>query len=51
MYKVIIKTKDGDKEYIVETLKELEKEFEKPNLGVYIDSINHYQKKLIKEIK
>lgn len=51
MYKVRIKTKDGFKEYIVENLKELEKEFSKPNEGVYIDSMSHYEKglKLIKK--
>lgn len=49
MYKVIIKTKEGNKEYVVENLKELKEEFEKPNDGVYIDTIQHYKQKLIEE--
>ena len=49
MYKVRIKTKDGFKEYIVENLKELQEEFDKPNEGVYIDTIQHYKQKLIEE--
>ena len=42
MFRVRIKTKEGYKEYVVEELKELQDEFNKPNEGVYVDNIEHY---------
>ena len=43
MFRVRIKTKEGYKEYVVEELKELQDEFNKPNEGVYVDNISHYE--------
>lgn len=50
MYKVRIKTKDGFKEYIVDNLKELQEEFDKPNEGVYVNNMSQMTKEeLIEE--
>lgn len=51
MYKVVIKTKDGSKEYRVESINtpEMKELFNQPNEGVYIDTLDHYKQELIKE--
>lgn len=51
MYKVIIKTKNGNKEYIVESINtpEMKELFNQPNEGVYIDTMQHYKQDLIKQ--
>ena len=43
--------KDGDKEYIVESINtpEMKELFNQPNEGVYIDTIQHYKNELIEE--
>lgn len=50
MYRARIKTKDGFNEYIVENLKELQEEFDKPNEGVYVNNMSQMTKEeLIEE--